>query len=240
MALAPQIWAQSPQRVQAASLTSRGREVSRLRARLAHRRRESRSCGASARARARTPRSGTIWVALEAVGLVEVDQAAALGGGQRVDGAALVDVRSASAASSATGVAGGEQRVHGARRAAARPLALHGDDRVDDGEARRQGEVQVEQHVGEVGAFAAPHVELALAQAGDAAEGELDAPGQAHEPVGLQRSDLDDAVGLVASSGRRGSCERGGLRERRAPPSRSGVRELDALVAADAAMPLTS
>ena len=66
------------------------------------------------------------------------------------------------------GVAGGEERLQLARRPASRPLALHGDDGVDDREARPHGEVEVEQHVGEVLAPLSLDVELGLGEPGDA------------------------------------------------------------------------
>ncbi len=114
-------------------------------------------------------------VAGQAVGVVQVDEAAARGRGQGVDLAALVGGAVGERRVEGHGVVRREQRVQLARRAAARPLAFHGDDAVDDAEARREGGVQVEQHVGEVVALLGAHVQVRLGEARDAAVGELDA-----------------------------------------------------------------
>ena len=87
------------------------------------------------------------------------------------------------------------------------PLPLHGDDAVDHREARAHGEVQVEQHVGEVLAALGADMELRLGQAGDAAVGQLDAAREAHELMRLEHADLDDGVGVGEGASEREAAE---------------------------------
>ena len=112
--------------------------------------------------------------------------------------------------------------------------------RVDDGEPRAHGEVEVEQHVGEVLAPLRLDVQVRLGEPGDDAVGELDAAGEAHQLVGLEDADLDDGVGVderLADGERRGTaCPRA----RRAPPRSSSTSTIWTPSAAHtSAMPLS-
>src|ERR1019366_2190377 len=172
-------------------------------------------------------------IAYQTVGVAKVDQPAGLGGSQRLDRAALVDRQVGERRVKGAAVGRGKQGAHGARRAVAWSLALHGDDGVDHSEARRQGQVQVEQHVGKVGALAGAYVELSLAQAGDAAEGELDGAGEAHQAVSLERPDLDDAVDLGPAAADREAAKQASGGRRELDHVEVGHEQLDVLFTAD-------
>ena len=140
-------------------------------------------------------RIGNDGVAGEPVRVVQIHEAAPRRRLDGVYGASLVVGAVGQRDVERVGVAGREQRPQSARRAAAGALTFHGDDAVDDGEPGTQREVQVEQHVGEIVALLRAHVQLGLGEARYAAEGELDAAGEAHELVRLEDADLDHGVG---------------------------------------------
>ena len=87
----------------------------------------------------------------------------------------------------------------------------------------RTAQVQVQEHVGEVLAAVGADVQLGLGESRDAAVGELDAAGEAHELVRLEHADLDDGVGVQERPADAGTSGRACPRARRSMTTSSSM-----------------